>query len=346
MTYPKRFMALVVFPAALIYAQDISGDWQGTLKLGPRELRTILQVTKGESGEWKAVFLSIDQSPDRGVGMTTTSFSLDRAHIKFAISQIHGSYDGTVSTDGKTITGTFTQGLSLPLEFRRATKETAWRDPSPHRVQFIPVERNVTLEVLDWGGSGKPLVLLAGLGNSAHVFDKFAPKLTAKYHVYGITRRGFGASSAPLTLRGRDVFGRSPRRRCFAVLDALKLNRPVLAGHSIAGEELSSVGSRHPDRVVGADISARPDIPMHTTTGRGVISGSICRPAKKAGAVGAGEESGESRQLIEELLATALPGFERDLGRRREIWLESPPCSSQRLSFHRLLKRSWRACRE
>jgi pimeloyl-ACP methyl ester carboxylesterase len=50
--------------------------------------------------------------------------------------------------------------------------------------------------VLDWGGSGQPLVLLTGLGDNAHVFDKFAPKLTASYHVYGITRRGYGASSA------------------------------------------------------------------------------------------------------------------------------------------------------
>jgi pimeloyl-ACP methyl ester carboxylesterase len=36
-----------------------------------------------------------------------------------------------------------------------------------------------------------------------------------------------------------------------AVLDALKLNKPVLAGHSIAGAELSSVANRHPERVAG-----------------------------------------------------------------------------------------------
>jgi non-heme chloroperoxidase len=36
-----------------------------------------------------------------------------------------------------------------------------------------------------------------------------------------------------------------------AVIDALKLDRPVLAGHSIAGEELSSVGSRHPEKIAG-----------------------------------------------------------------------------------------------
>lgn len=70
-------------------------------------------------------------------------------------------------------------------------------DISPHTVQMISVEPNVKLEVLDWGGPGRSLVLLAGMGDTAHVFDTFAPKLTAKYHVYGITRRGFGVSSKP-----------------------------------------------------------------------------------------------------------------------------------------------------
>src|SRR5215469_8809525 len=74
-----------------------------------------------------------------------------------------------------------------------------WHDPSPHKVQFATVEEGVRLEVLDWGGSGSNVVLLAGSGNTAHVFDGFAEKLTSFCHVYGITRRGFGASSHPDT---------------------------------------------------------------------------------------------------------------------------------------------------
>ena len=65
------------------------------------------------------------------------------------------------------------------------------QDPSPHQVSFVTVEAGVNLEVLDWGGAGRPIVLLAGLGNTAHVFDDFAQKLTRNGHVYGITRRGF-----------------------------------------------------------------------------------------------------------------------------------------------------------
>ncbi len=94
------------------------------------------------------------------------------------------------------------------------------------------------------------MVFLAGLGNTAHAFDKFAPELTAKYHVYGITRRGFGLSSAPTPANNNysaDRLGDD----VLAVLDALKINLPVLVGHSIAGEELSSIGSRHPEKVAG-----------------------------------------------------------------------------------------------
>jgi len=58
--------------------------------------------------------------------------------------------------------------------------------PSPPTASLITVDKNVKLEVLDWGGSGRPLVLLAGLGDTAHVFDDFAPKLTTTCHVYGI----------------------------------------------------------------------------------------------------------------------------------------------------------------
>jgi non-heme chloroperoxidase len=126
-------------------------------------------------------------------------------------------------------------------------QSASWRDPSPHVVRLVTVEQNVRLEVLDWGGNGRPVVLLAGGGNTGHVFDDFAPKLTTNHHVYGITRRGFGASgfSAPDNPVDR------LRDDVLAVVDALKLNRPVLVGHSIAGAELSAVATSYPDRVSG-----------------------------------------------------------------------------------------------
>jgi non-heme chloroperoxidase len=123
-------------------------------------------------------------------------------------------------------------------------------DLSPHTVSFITVAPDVKLEVLDWGGTGRPIVLLAGLGNDAHIYDEFAPHLTAHNHVYGITRKGYGASSKPTPANGNYTADRLGDD-VLSVIDALKLDRPVLIGHSLAGEELSSIGSRYPERVAG-----------------------------------------------------------------------------------------------
>ena len=128
-----------------------------------------------------------------------------------------------------------------------ASEPIAWRDPSKHQIRLVTVEKGVELEVLDWGGSGRPVVLLAGSGNTAHVFDDFAPKLTDCCHVYGITRRGFGASSQPSS-------GYDEQRRAddiLHVLDSLSIHAPVLAGHSMAGAELTTLGNQHSKRLAG-----------------------------------------------------------------------------------------------
>lgn len=130
---------------------------------------------------------------------------------------------------------------ALPLNGSPPQHETA------PNTQFVTVQPGVKLEVLDWGGTGRYLVLLAGGGNTAHVFDSLGPKLAEHYHVIGITRRGFGLSSAPRN-------GYNPERLAddvVVVLDALHITDPVLVGHSIAGEELSAVSKYHPGRVAG-----------------------------------------------------------------------------------------------
>ena len=137
--------------------------------------------------------------------------------------------------------------LALAIGPARAQEPASWQDPSKHKVHFVPVEEGVQLEVLDWGGSGRPMVLLTGSGNTAHVYDDFAPKLSDCCHVYAITRRGFGHSSHPES-------GYDDRRLADDVLqvfDSLKIEAPVLAGHSMAGGELTTLASRHSDRLSG-----------------------------------------------------------------------------------------------
>ena len=128
---------------------------------------------------------------------------------------------------------------------RAAPPRNAWVDPSRHAVRFVKVAPEVSLEVLDWGGSGPPLVFLSGLQDVAHGFDDFAPQFTDQYHVIGITRRGYGASSQSPS--GYDVATRVAD--VIAVLDSLRLGRVALAGHSIAGDELTGIAAAHPERV-------------------------------------------------------------------------------------------------
>ena len=249
-TTRRLWMAALLFICShVVSAQDLKGDWQGALSVGPRQLRLILHVDKAADTAWKATLASIDQSPDWGAGTPVDSVTVSGSSFKFAIAALRGTYDGTIAADGNSIEGTWTQGGSLPLTLTRATAETAWKDPAHHSVQFVTVDPDVKLEVVDWGGpaSGRTVVLVPGLGNTAHIFDVVAPKLTEHYHVLGVTRRGFGASSAPTSGYGGDRLGDD----VLAVIEKLAISKPVLAGHSLGGEELSSIGSRYPEKVAG-----------------------------------------------------------------------------------------------
>jgi len=118
-------------------------------------------------------------------------------------------------------------------------------DTSPHKTTFVTIEPGVKLEVLDWGGTGEPMVLLTGAGDNAHAFDEFAFQFTDRFHVIGITRRGFGRSSQPA--RGYDLDTRA--RDDIAVLDTLGIRQAVFVGHSIAGTELNKLAAAYPQRV-------------------------------------------------------------------------------------------------
>ncbi|WP_235880397.1 alpha/beta fold hydrolase [Polyangium aurulentum] len=114
-----------------------------------------------------------------------------------------------------------------------------------HQVKRVKVADGVELEVLDFGGQGPALVFLSGLGDTGHVFDDFAPELTAKHRVYSVTRRGFGSSSWPEGGYDTETLGADVVR----VLDGLGIAKASLAGHSIAGLEITWLATHHPDRV-------------------------------------------------------------------------------------------------
>ena len=109
--------------------QNIVGTWQGTLKAGPQELRTVIKISMTDAEKLTAVFYSIDQ---RSPAIPVTTFTRNGSTVKMTINALNGTYEGRVSGDGNTIEGTWTQGgPPAPLTLTRATNETAWTIPEP-----------------------------------------------------------------------------------------------------------------------------------------------------------------------------------------------------------------------
>jgi uncharacterized protein (TIGR03435 family) len=123
------FIALAAVPAAL-FGQNVVGTWQGTLAPpGPRPpLRIVIKITRADNESLKAALYSIDQpSPP----INASSISQNGTVLKIGIVALGGDYEGKLSSDGNTITGTFTQGGPLPLVLTKATPATAWAIPEP-----------------------------------------------------------------------------------------------------------------------------------------------------------------------------------------------------------------------
>jgi fermentation-respiration switch protein FrsA (DUF1100 family) len=114
----KRTLILIALVAAagLAQAQDITGDWQGALSAGGATLHLVLHITKAADGSLKATLDSVDQNAN---GIPVSSITLKDSKLSLGIEAVHGTYEGKVSTDASTITGTWTQGQDLPLEFKR-----------------------------------------------------------------------------------------------------------------------------------------------------------------------------------------------------------------------------------
>jgi non-heme chloroperoxidase len=228
-------------------AADIAGTWQ-TDK--PRYVMTITKAGAGWRGEWFNL-----GDVDGTLNGNPLDVSLDGSSLTLNPVRTPGTFHGSVSADGKTITGDWTHDPGRLIFHHVAAKDAFPIDPAPHKIQFVTVAPGVKLEVLDFGGpnrieTGRPLIFLAGQGRTGHNFDQLALKFTGKHHVYAITRRGYGVSGIPPPTDenydpdrlGDDVL---------AVMTALRIEKPVIAGHSISGEELSSIGSRHPEKVAG-----------------------------------------------------------------------------------------------
>ena len=174
----KRMLWIVVAAVAMLsantlQAQGIAGDWQGTLKgVGP-DSRLVLHITKTDKGAWSASLQDIDGSPD---STPVTSITLQEFTLKFSIDSQHVAYEGKLSADRTAIIGSWKEDKDSPkpLEFHRATKETAWPLPDPNWGHKLAT---VDARIFD-GYVGRyqltPNVLLSILREGNHLYAQVA----------------------------------------------------------------------------------------------------------------------------------------------------------------------------
>ncbi|WP_162339635.1 alpha/beta fold hydrolase [Cyclobacterium salsum] len=158
-------------------------------------------------------------------------YGLNNADIRYLSS--HAGETLSPRRQGKKITGhTFKPVAS-------------YSDSSDHRSSFVTVG-GLRVHYLDWGGRGPAMFFVPGAGNTAHVFDDFAPRFVDDYRVVAITRVGFGESEMPSGM-GYSLAERVAHIR--ALLNSLDLTEVVLVGHSLGGDEITEFAVKHPDRV-------------------------------------------------------------------------------------------------
>src|SRR6185436_16089500 len=117
-------------------------------------------------------------------------------------------------------------------------------DSSLHKSNFVSVN-GIKLHYLDWGGDGATLIFLSGLGDSAHCYDRIAPRFADKFHVLALTRRGHAESDMPESGYDLDTLVDD----ILDFMDALNIEKTILVGHSFAGVELTRFTEKYPERV-------------------------------------------------------------------------------------------------
>lgn len=104
----------------------------------------------------------------------------------------------------------------------------------------------VRLHGLEWGEAGEePVVLLPGLGQSAHVYRALAPALATDRRAVALTPRAHGESATPPS--GYTVADLAGDLR--AALDALGIARATLVAHSASGAVATRLAADEPGRV-------------------------------------------------------------------------------------------------
>nr|WP_315146813.1 alpha/beta hydrolase [uncultured Flavobacterium sp.] len=122
---------LIGFASLTAIGQDITGKWNGLLKVQGMQLRVVFNIDKTTTG-----YISTMDSPDQGAkGIPVTTTSFENATLKIEMNSPKIAYEGVLGND-KIITGNFKQsGMSFPMNLSRQEieKEKLVRPQEPSK---------------------------------------------------------------------------------------------------------------------------------------------------------------------------------------------------------------------
>lgn len=121
--------------------------------------------------------------------------------------------------------------------------------------------QTVKLHYLDWGGSGEPLILIHGLGDSPFLFEDLADSLKENFRVIAYSKRGHCKSeTSDLSFDNSTLVSDLK-----LLLDSLQISKANLLGWSMGGNEISEFSILYPERTnkliyfeAGYDLSEEP----------------------------------------------------------------------------------------
>ena len=117
-----------------------------------------------------------------------------------------------------------------------------------YTAKSIDLPGRTRLEYVEHGDpTGVPVLFLHGFTDSWHSFELVLPHFPPSIHAFALTQRGHGDSARPEAgYEISDFVG-----DVLAFLDAMEIDRAVIAGHSMGGHIAQTFAIEHPERVRG-----------------------------------------------------------------------------------------------
>ncbi|WP_333599906.1 alpha/beta hydrolase family protein [Flavobacterium sp.] len=134
------FLTLLFLTTLTAFAQDITGDWNGALKVQGIQLRLVFHITKTDTG-YTATMDSPDQGA-KGIPVTTTTFVAPTVTLEIAAAHI--VYTGDLKNNG--ISGIFKQGgMEFPMDLSRdAIGEQTYKRPQEPKQPYPYYSEDIT----------------------------------------------------------------------------------------------------------------------------------------------------------------------------------------------------------